>query len=224
MGTMQSSGLVVCLTFAVGCSSSTDCGPKKSTPLPITMDVVDACPGLLTATSADAVKRVIHSSYLMRDEGQAVGVAAMGKALEAAYKSGPAVREMAGTPCVVTGQVGRGERAAENRLTADSSKAGPLRPDEVGLGVSLSEKEGRAAFDCVSTRVGSTAEVPLRITSVFTNRFHKVRKDDRPQDHYVMVAHSAGVAVARELGCAKNGGLPADSGELPPPTQPGSLP
>lgn len=219
---MQIAGLVVCLTFAVGCSSSTDSRLKEVTPLPITMEVVDACPGLLTATSAEAVKRVLQSSSLVRDERQAVGVADMAKALEAAYKAGPKVREAAIAPCTVTGQVGGGDRMGEIRLSADSGKAGPLGAGQVGVRVVTGAQERGVSFDCVSTRAGSTAEVPLRVTSVFANRWQKLAPDAGLEDEYLVVAHSAAMAVARELGCANNGGLPASSGELPPPTQPGS--
>ncbi|MGW6844742.1 hypothetical protein [Streptomyces sp. NPDC054958] len=157
---------------------------------------------------------MLQSSALVRDERQAVGVAAMGKALEAAYRAGPKVRDAAVPSCTVTGQVGGGDRVGEIRLTADSAEAGPLRPDQAGVRALPGGTESGVSFDCVSTRVGSSTEVPLRITGVFANRWQKIAGDKGLADEYLVVAHSAALAVSRELGCANNGGLPATAGEL----------
>ncbi|MFE9482734.1 hypothetical protein ACFYNM_29470 [Streptomyces spororaveus] len=216
--TARIGGFAMCLALAAAGCSSPDSGPKKTAPesatTSVTVEVADACPGLLSAAGAEALKRVLQSSAVMRDEAQAVGVAATGKALEAAYKAGPKVREAAVPSCTVTGQVGGGERMGEIRLTADSGKAGPPRPDQVGVRVLPGEKEAGVSFDCVSTRVGSTTDVPLRITGVFANRWQKLESDSGLADEYLVVAHSAALAVSRELGCANNGGLPAAAGEL----------
>ncbi|WP_329384971.1 hypothetical protein OG625_24430 [Streptomyces sp. NBC_01351] len=221
LSTARVAALAVAMAVVAGCTTS-DPEPKASRSVkPPEVALTEACPGLITDAAGEAVRAVLQSSQLVNDDAQTVGVTAMGKALEGAYKAGPKVRETPVAPCVVTGSVGRGSRVAEIRLSADSGKAGPLSPDRVGVRVVLGAQEGSVSFDCASTRAGSSAEVPLRVTSVFTNRFHKIRKDDRPEDHYLVVAHSAALAVARELGCANEGGLPARAGELPP-AQPGS--
>ncbi|MFD4915522.1 hypothetical protein ACFWNR_20160 [Streptomyces virginiae] len=211
-------GLAMCLALAAAGCSSPDSGPEKpaagSATAPVTVEVADACPGLLSATAAEALKRVLQSSAVMRDERQAVGAAAMGKAVEAAYRAGPKASETAIPSCTVTGQVGGGDRMGEIRLTADSAKAGPLSPDQAGVRALPGEKEAGVSFDCVSTRIGSTAEAPLRISAVFANRWQKLEGDKGPVDEYLVIAHSAARAVAGELGCANDGGLPATVAEL----------
>lgn len=204
------------VVLVAGCSSGgSGAGAEQRVVEPPTVEAAAACPGLLNAEAAEAVQRTVQSSAFLRDEGQAVGAVAVGAALEAAYKAGPKVREAAVPACVVTGQVGGGDRKAELRLSADSGRAGRSAPGGEGVRVSTGEGQGVVAFDCVSVRAGSTAEVPLRVTSVFADRRQKPGAEAGPAD-YLVVAHSAALAVAKELGCANGAGLPAKAADLPP--------
>ncbi|MDJ0379584.1 hypothetical protein [Streptomyces sp. G-G2] len=174
------------------------------------MAVGEACPGLLDAASGEALERVVQSSYLIRDAQQAVGVTAMGEALEGAYRAGPKVREAPVAPCTVTGRVGT-NRSAEIRLSAESRNAdqqgGAPGGMQTGVRESRGEKERGVAFDCVSSRVGSTREVPLRITAVFKDRWSGSDGDAALAKDYLAIAYSAARAVAKELGCGDGGGL-----------------
>ncbi|MBT2456109.1 hypothetical protein [Streptomyces sp. ISL-86] len=71
------------------------------------------------------------------------------------------------------------------------------------------------AFDCVSSRVGSTRDIPLRITAVFKDRWDKSNGDAALGGDYLAIAHSAGLALAKELGCENNGELPDGAEALP---------
>ncbi|WP_330330692.1 hypothetical protein OHS33_13770 [Streptomyces sp. NBC_00536] len=171
------------------------------------MAVGEACPGLLDAAGGEALERVVQSSNLIRDAQQAVGVAAMGKALEGAYRAGPKVRETPVAPCTVTGRVGT-NRSAEIWLSADSRHADQPGGMQTGVRESRGEKERGVAFDCVSSRVGSTRDVPLRITAVFKDQWSGSAGDAALAKDYLAVAYSAARAVAKELGCEGGGSLP----------------
>ncbi|MEU6313892.1 hypothetical protein [Streptomyces sp. NPDC047014] len=210
-GAVRSAGWVACLVLAAGCSSSGP-APEQRTAAPRTVEIAEACPGLLNEAAAQAVERTLQSSALVRDEGQAVGAEGIGAALEAAYKAGPAAGETAVTPCVMTGQVGGGDRRAELRLGADSG--GP------GVRVRADARQAAVSFDCVSTRVGSTTDLPLRITSTFTDHWQKTAPTEGPPDTYLTVAHSAALAMAQHLSCDNTGNLPPRPTALPPPSAP----
>ncbi|MFB7466270.1 hypothetical protein ACFCZ1_22735 [Streptomyces sp. NPDC056224] len=126
------------------------------------MDLTEACPGLITDAAGPALMHVLQSSHLVNDDAQTVGVTAMGKALEEAYDAGPKAGEAAVPPCTVTGIVGMGKRVGEIRLAAESRNVGAPGTGQTGVRVTRADKERGVAFDCVSTRVGSTRDMPLR--------------------------------------------------------------
>ncbi|MFG2878258.1 hypothetical protein ACGFYU_25165 [Streptomyces sp. NPDC048337] len=63
---------------------------------------------MITDAAGEALSDLLQSSYLVNDEGQTVGLKAMGKGLEEAYRAEPKGREFAAPACTVTGSVVRG--------------------------------------------------------------------------------------------------------------------
>ncbi|MFB6616436.1 hypothetical protein ACFCV9_19875 [Streptomyces sp. NPDC056367] len=181
------------------------------------MDLAEACPGLITDTAGEALRAVLQSSHLLNNDAQTVGAAAMGRALEQAYRQGLKGREPAGPVCNVTGIVGGGQRAGEIGVTAPGLKDGAPGAEQTGVRVTRADKERSVTFDCVSTRVGSTRDAPLRITGFFKDQFHDSEGDAVLGEDYLVLAHSAAFAIAKELGCEKNGGLPDGALALPRP-------
>ncbi|RSS76921.1 hypothetical protein [Streptomyces sp. WAC06614] len=207
---------VVVAAFAasvMGCTAS-DGEPKASPSVKRpTVDLTEACPGLISDAAGQALKDVLQSSHLANDDGQTVGVTAVGKGLEAAYRAGPKAREAAVPSCRVTGIVGSGKRVGELRFAGDAGGGGTA--DRTGVQVTRADKERGVSFDCVSRRAGSTRESPLRITAVYKDLYLNSRGDAELGEDYVTLAHSAALAVAKDLGCEADGGLPAAASALP---------
>ncbi|MFF4643686.1 hypothetical protein [Streptomyces sp. NPDC001389] len=85
-------------------------------------------------------------------------------------------------------------------------------------GVRVSTRERKVVYldyDCVSPRVGSTPEVPLRIRLLFQERWAASKGEAVLRPDYLAIAHSAALAVAKELRCVDDGGLPARAEDLP---------
>ncbi|MEU9377380.1 hypothetical protein AB0D94_26920 [Streptomyces sp. NPDC048255] len=102
------------------------------------------------------------------------------------------------------------------------SKHAALPADLPGVGagdahLSVRRKDVDLTFDCVSSRVGSTQDIPLQITVAFQARTGESEGEAVPAQDYRAVTHSAALAVAKELGCVNDGGLPADAAGLPEP-------
>lgn len=214
--TARISALAVLVVLVTGCTAS-DPEPKAASPSvkPPEVYPAEACPGLITGAAGEALTKVLQSSQLVNDDAQTVGVKAMGKALEEAYRSGPKGREFTAPACTVTGTVGRGKRVGEILLAADSRSAGAPGTGQTGVRVTRADKERGVTFDCVSARVGSTQDMPLRITASYKDRYESGRGEAVQGEDYLVLAHSAALAVAQELGCANGGGLPAKAGDLP---------
>ncbi|MGW8781668.1 hypothetical protein ACWGNM_26915 [Streptomyces sp. NPDC055796] len=207
--------LAVVVTLVAGCTTS-DPEPKASlSAKPPEVDPTQACPGLITDAAGKALTEVLQSSHLVNDDAQSVGVKAMGKALEESYRAGPKAGEVAAPACTVTGTVGGGKRVGEIRLVGKHGNAGAPGSDQTGVRVTRADKERGVAFDCVSTRVGSTRDMPLRITAFYADRSRSSRGDAVLGEGYLVLAHSAAVAIAKELGCEGNGGLPDGASALP---------
>lgn len=217
VSTARVATLAVFVTLVAGCSTS-DPEPKTSlSAKPPEVDLTKACPGLITDAAGKALTDVLQSSHLVNDDAQTVGVTAMGKALEEFYRAGPKAGAFVAPACTVTGTVGRGKRVGEIHLAAGSGNAGAPGSDETGVRVTRADRERGVAFDCASTRVGSTREMPLRITAVYHDRYQDSRGDAVLGEDYLVLAHSAAVAIAKELGCENNGGLPEGASALPKP-------
>ncbi|MEV0414862.1 hypothetical protein AB0I68_29615 [Streptomyces sp. NPDC050448] len=217
VSTARVAALAVLVTLVAGCTTSDPefkASPSVKSP---EVDLTKACPGLITDAAGEALKDVLQSSHLVNDDAQAVGVTAMGKALEEFYRAGPKAGEFAAPACTVTGTVGRGKRVGEIRLAAASRNAGAPGADQTAVRVTRADKERGVAFDCVSTRVGSTRDMPLRITAFYKDRYQGSRGDGVLGEDYLVLAHSGAVAIAKELGCENNGGLPEGASALPKP-------
>ncbi|KJY42046.1 hypothetical protein VR46_23875 [Streptomyces sp. NRRL S-444] len=209
--------LAVLVTLGAGCTES-GTEPKASlSAKPPEVDPTEACPGLITDAAGKALTDVLQSSHLVNDDARTVGLTAMGKALEEFYRAGPKAGEFAAPTCTVTGSVGRGKRIGEIRLAANSGNADASGSDRTGVRVKRASGERGVAFDCASTRVGSTRDMPLRITAFYTDRYQGSRGDGVLGEDYLVLAHSAAVAIAKELGCENGGGLPEGAAALPKP-------
>ncbi|MEU8840887.1 hypothetical protein AB0D97_17420 [Streptomyces roseus] len=203
--------------LAAGCTES-GVGPEASPSVKAPeVRPNQACPGLITDAAGEALTDVLQSSQLVNDDAQTIGVTAMGKALEAFYRSGPKAGEFAAPSCTVTGTVGRGKRVGEIRLVADGRNAVVAGSDRTTVRVTRTDRERGVAFDCASTRVGATRDLPLRITASYMDRYESSRGDAVLSEDYVVLAHSAAAAIAKELGCENNGGLPERASDLPRP-------
>ncbi|WP_406183066.1 hypothetical protein [Streptomyces sp. NBC_01006] len=217
VSTVRLAALAVFVTLVAGCTTS-EPEPKASlSAKPPEVDLTEACPGLITDAAGKALTDVLQSSHLVNDDAQTVGVTVMGKALEDFYRAGPKAGEVAAPACTVTGTVGRGKRVGEISLAANSGNAGAQGSDQTGVRVTRADRERGVAFDCASTRVGSTRDMPLRIKAVYKDRYQSSRGDAVLGEDYLVLAHSAAVAIAKELGCENNGGLPEGSSALPKP-------
>ncbi|MFJ7202801.1 hypothetical protein ACIQWR_04570 [Streptomyces sp. NPDC098789] len=176
----------------------------------MTVDIAQSCPGLFDAAGAEALSRVLQSSYMRRDDEHAVGASTMAEQLEAAYRAGSGGKGTVVAPCVVTGQVGTG-RSAEIRMSVIGHGVAPgggvPSGAEKGVRESRREKAGGVAFDCVSPALGSTAEAPLRIDVTFENQWSRSDEDGKLATAYLTIARSAARAVAAELNCTGGGGL-----------------
>ncbi|MFE3582423.1 hypothetical protein [Streptomyces vinaceus] len=209
--------LVVLVIPLAGCTTS-DPEPKASlSAKPPEVDPTQACPGLITDAAGKALTQVLQSSHLVNDDAQGVGGPAMGKALEEFSRTGARAGEITAPACTVTGTVGGGKRVGEIRLVAERGNAGTPGSDQTGVRVTRADKERGVAFDCVSTRVGSTRDMPLRVTAFYTDRSRSSRGDAVLGEDYLVLAHSAAVGIAKELGCEGNGALPDSASALPAP-------
>ncbi|MFK0221743.1 hypothetical protein ACIQWN_26575 [Streptomyces vinaceus] len=209
--------LAVFVIPLAGCTTS-DPEPKASlSAKPPEVDPTQACPGLITDAAGKALIQVLQSSHLVNDDAQGVGAPAMGKALEEFSRTGARAGEITAPACSVTGTVGGGKRVGEIRLVAERGNTGTPGSDQTGVRVTRADNERGVAFDCVSTRVGSTRDMPLRVTSYYTDRSRSSRGDAVLGEDYLVLAHSAAVGIAKELGCEGNGALPDSASALPAP-------
>ncbi|MFF1411149.1 hypothetical protein ACFVX6_15370 [Streptomyces sp. NPDC058289] len=210
--------LAVLVATIAGCGSSDpEPKPSRSSKQRPEVERTEACPGLITDAAGEALMHVLQSSQVVNNAAQTVGVAAMGKALEEAYREGAGPRELTAPVCTITGSVGLGKRVGEIRIAAGS--AAPGDPGAAGTGVRVvrADKQRGVSFDCVSTRVGSTRAVPLRITASYEDKYQNSKGDAALGEDYLVLAHSAALAIARESGCENTGGLPAEAAAFPKP-------
>ncbi|MEU9145183.1 hypothetical protein [Streptomyces sp. NPDC048349] len=216
-------GLVVLGAAAAGCSADErDQPPPAATPQ--VLSVADVCAGLFSDEGGKGVERVLESTrFLVRAEERNPDVRAVAKAMEDAYRSGRNIQNMPQPVCEAAGETKDSGFIPSLRImfTAYSKHAGEP-PDfpgvsDSGVKVSTRQKANQLAFDCVSSRVGSTQDVPLRIRVDFQERWDESKGAAALSRDYMAVTHSAALAVAKELGCANDGGLPARADGLPQP-------
>ncbi|MBT2466470.1 hypothetical protein J7E97_00980 [Streptomyces sp. ISL-66] len=215
VSTARVAALAVLVALVAGCTTSDPESKASRSVKSPEVDLTEACPGLITDAAGEALMHVLQSSDLVNDDAQTVGVTAMGKALEETYRAGAKVREFTAPVCTVTGIVGSGRRVGEIRVAAESGNAGTPGTARTGVRVTRADKERGVAFDCVSTRVGSTHDMPLRITALYTDQYQNSKGDAALGEDYLVLAHSAARAIAKESRCENNGGLPDGAAALP---------
>ncbi|MGW5398993.1 hypothetical protein [Streptomyces sp. NPDC003952] len=220
-----SAGLIMLGVMASGCGSPE---PEEPVREPRAVSAAGVCGGtLLPASAGPSLERVLESSkFVVRDEDEDVSTAESAKMMEDAYRSGKDVRDKPTADCKIFGEerlVGDYERyvSALVRFKAFSKKAwssgaGGETYDK-GVLVTGAKRQRSIEFDCVSARVGSTVDIPLRITVTFMNQFPEGAVDDEAAlvKDYLLLAHAAGLSMSKELGCADNGGLPDRPDDLP---------
>ncbi|MFG2997134.1 hypothetical protein [Streptomyces sp. NPDC048340] len=218
-------GLLSLVALVAGCSAAEPDEPVLEQPE--ILSAAQVCGGtLFTPEAASALGRVLQSSdFIVRDEEKNQSAAAMARTMEDAYRAGSEVRNMPTGNCDISGMAqqidGDGHYpSAQVWFTAFSKKAG-IPEDEPGgsdsgVMVAGAVRQWNIAFDCVSPRVGSTADIPLRITATFRNQFDKGNGDETELvGDYKILAHSAALSVAKELRCVDDGGLPGRAEGLP---------
>ncbi|MFJ8166333.1 hypothetical protein ACIRBY_36210 [Streptomyces sp. NPDC096136] len=214
-------GLAMLGTAGAGCSSG---GPEPATQAaePPRLSVGQVCPGLFPADGGKALERVLESAtFLLRDETRNPDVRAVAQAMKDAYRSGGKIREMPQATCEIAAQpVPFRLATALIRFTAYSKHAGDSSdfPGASDQGVQVSTRQRKVVhleYDCVSPRVGSTQNVPLRIRILFHEQWDASKGETVLRPDYLAIAHSAALAVAKELRCVDDGGLPARAEDLP---------
>ncbi|MFJ7158039.1 hypothetical protein ACIQUQ_24320 [Streptomyces sp. NPDC101118] len=221
-------GLGIALTALVvsGCGTSDEGEPEPSRPQ--SFSATQVCGGsVVLPSSAKALERLTGAvSFVPGKEKQELGIPASAQVLEDAYKAGYKVRDMPGAYCVIRGDVPSAKRYSTVKLefTAYSEKAD--LPDyakgrlEHGKGTMTGLYGSRTSisFDCVSSRVGSTPAIPLRVNGRIT-AFADPEPPHAAEDR-MLILHTASLSLAKELGCRNNGGLPDAVSGLPEPLPP----
>ncbi|MFJ8211844.1 hypothetical protein [Streptomyces sp. NPDC096033] len=178
-----------------------------------------ACAGLFPGDGGKALERVLESTeFQLRNEKWNPDVRAVARVMEDAYRSGDRIREMPQSTCEVWGLDKELHiPSAIVRFTASSKRDGLSEAGDHGVQASVAERKVvYLDYDCVSPRVGSTPDVPLRIKILFHERWQESKGETILRPDYLAVTHSAALAVAKELQCVDDGGLPARASELPP--------
>ncbi|MEV7544037.1 hypothetical protein [Streptomyces sp. NPDC089915] len=176
------------------------------------------CAGLFAAEGGKALERVLESTkFRIMDDTRDPDVRTVSQAMENAYRSGNRIRQMPQSTCEISGSDGGGHvPTAMVRFTASSKRDDFLSGNDRGVRVSTRERKiVYLEYDCVSPRVGSTQDIPLRIRLLFQDRWQASKGDPTLRPDYLTATHSAALAVAKELRCVDDGGLPARAEDLP---------
>lgn len=215
-------GLAILAVAAAGCSASEREQPPPAT-TPQVLSAAKVCAGLFPDEGGKALERILESTrFQVREEKRNPDVRAVAQAMEDAYRAGKKIRDMPQPVCEAVGEA-KDHRipTAQIMFTAYSKHAGDPADfpgvSDSGVKVSKRQKTNNLLFDCVSSRVGSTQDVPLRIGLAFQERWDESQGATVLGQDYLAVTHSAALAVARELGCANDGGLAARADGLPKP-------
>ncbi|MEW2138991.1 hypothetical protein AB0892_20765 [Streptomyces sp. NPDC005409] len=206
-------------TTVVGCSGGDSQESAQPAPLP-RLPVSHVCPGLFEGEGEKALERVLASTqFQIRHEEKNPDVRVVAQAMEDAYQAGKEIRDMPQPVCEMSGRpTETGLATARMMFTAYSKHAGDPADfpgvSDSGVRVAMEQKRVYLSYDCVSSRVGSTQEIPLRIKLLFQERWDASKGEDVLRPDYLTITHSAALAVAKELRCANDGGLPARAVDL----------
>ncbi|MFE2149642.1 hypothetical protein ACFXAO_06410 [Streptomyces lavendulae] len=206
---------------AAGCSSG-EAEPPTRISAPQTFSADRVCGGLFAGEGGKALERILESTnFRFLDEKANRDLSSIAQTMEDAYRSGKRIRDMPQPVCEVAGpDKERHIPTVRLMFTAYSKHAGdPVDfpgVSDSGVRVSADGKRVYFSYDCVSPRVGSTADIPLRIKILFHEQWDESKGATALAQDYLAVTHSAALAVAEALGCVDDGGLPARAQELPP--------
>ncbi|MFJ6939478.1 hypothetical protein [Streptomyces sp. NPDC101132] len=222
-------GIALMALVAAGCGTSDEGAPEPSRAQ--SFSAMQVCGGsVVLPSSAKALERLTGAtSFEPGQAKQELGIPAAAQVLEDAYKAGYKVRDMPGAHCVIRGEVPSADLDYTVKLdfTAYSEKAD--LPDYAkgrldhgkGTLTSLYGSRTSISFDCVSSRVGSTAAIPLRVNGRITSEDGTTSSEPpTAAEDRMLILHTASLSLAKELGCRNNGGLPDDVSGLPEPLPP----
>lgn len=207
---------------AAGCSSGEPEQPPRTT-APQTLSVGQVCGGLFPGEGGKSLERILESTqFRVRDEKKNPDVRAIAQVMEDAYRSGEKIRDMPQPLCEIVGSEKEHHVPTVRVMFTAYSKHAADPADLPGVGakdprVWVRGKWVDLTYDCVSARVGSTNDIPLQITLGFQERWEESKGPSVLGQDYLAATHSAALAVAKELGCLNNAGLPERAGELPAP-------
>ncbi|MFJ5549724.1 hypothetical protein [Streptomyces sp. NPDC093225] len=218
-------GLLVLGVLTAGCTSP---GTPQNLPTRRVQEIPAArvCGGtLLDTAAASALERLTHSSAF---DPEAVkkdhGAREIARTMEAAFRSGEGVVNAPGDRCEIS-PVGSSSAfptivvafIALGKAPAGTPADEPNEMYTPGVVARASEDGAKVYFDCESRRLGTSVEHPLRLRSEVQNSVRERGEPAATRKDNLTLAHSAAVAVAKELGCAGNGGLPGTAAGLPAP-------
>ncbi|MEV7728297.1 hypothetical protein AB0P15_26610 [Streptomyces sp. NPDC087917] len=215
-------GLTVLVLVSSGCAATPGASDEGTAPKkPEEVPVGRICGGtLFSPEGGKALERLMSANrFQLSKPGSTNGADEVAKVLQAAYRAGADVVNMPNVSCEIRGVrdvegLGR-YPSARVRFNPASKHADGSGADISGVTVDRVDTSHTVAFDCVSSRIGSTSTVPLRITADFVGWGTKDRAaDPAAAPDYLVVIHSAARAVAKELGCENGGGLPGRPEEL----------
>ncbi|WP_030201173.1 hypothetical protein [Streptomyces sp. NRRL S-87] len=219
-------GLLALGVLTAGCTSPGT--PENTLPTRRVEEVPASrvCGGTLLDTAAvSALERLTHSTAF---DPEAVkkdhGAPEIARVMEAAFRSGDGVLNApedgceispvdssSAFPTIVVAFIALGKAPAGTPTDEPNEMSTP------GVLARASEDGAKIYFDCESRRLGTTEEHPLRLRSEVQNSVRERGEPAATRHDNLTLAHSAAVAVAKELGCAGNGGLPGTAAGLPVP-------
>ncbi|MEV6165984.1 hypothetical protein AB0L71_29545 [Streptomyces sp. NPDC052052] len=197
------------LVMAVGVGA-VGCGGDEKTPDYVGAEEV--CDGLFEGPLAKTIESVTGAtSFAWTNPDRMDRVV---DALEAGYESGHRWSG-GGTLCTLSPEGGvRADRAGIAFSMYAPQDVGDLRVPTDGrlytMGKQSEATPTSAAlyFECVSTRFKGSKERPMRILGNFGRPKDRGQNASDPREVNLTVVHAASLALAKELGCENNGGLP----------------
>ncbi|MEW2548374.1 hypothetical protein AB0910_21840 [Streptomyces sp. NPDC047002] len=209
-------GILACALGAVlvGCGSGGDDGTK-------TVSASEVCNGRLSSSGAAAVEFLTGTKEFSPSGNDPSGVtlpkaaASLSDEYEEDGKSNPIPKPAC---AVTTPKGGSAELSAGFRTTTAETADGPvadtLKKYEVGRSALVGIARAYLYFDCVSPELhGSTREKPAVVLGELTNnaegqgRYKPEGGPEKVREANLTVLHSLSLDMAKELGCAENGGL-----------------
>ncbi|MFI1175059.1 hypothetical protein [Streptomyces melanogenes] len=184
------------------------------------LGATELCEGAFSVEGAVAL-RVVTGAELFYPSPEGEGVSAVATDLEHDFlRREPSSPEH--TLCSVYRKGGNDFTDARLRFSLagkyeldNSDLASSQHPYAMGKLATAGVKRSYLYFECVSPRLPGSAESPALIGGEISDR-HPPDKDSRPLwEASLTTLHSAALALAKELGCARDGGLPPKATLVP---------